>query len=107
VEHELDHGDLNHGFTVFGEFLIVLAQSAIVTQPSKRPFHDPAFGKDLKTYLFTQLSHDFQRPATPPMQPRHEFSRITAVSPNQRNRRKQGCRFEEYQLRSVAILDGR
>lgn len=65
VEHQLDHGNLNHGFAVFDELLIVFAEPAIVAEPGERAFDDPALAENFKTDLLAKLVDDFQNPATP------------------------------------------
>ena len=101
----MDHGDLNHGFAVFDEFLIIFAEPAVVAEPSERAFHNPAFREHLKTDLVSQLAYDFQDPAAPAIQPLDQLSGITAIGPHQRDRRKQRRSLEEQQLGSVAVLD--
>jgi hypothetical protein len=95
VEHDLDHRNLNHGFAVFHEFLIVFAEPTSMAQPGERTFHNPAFGKNLKTGLLSEFSDDLQDPTTPPPQPLHELPGITAIRPNQFHRRKQHRRLEK------------
>ena len=95
VEHELDHGELNHGFAVFDEFLVVFAESPIVAEPSERAFHHPASGEQLKTNLIAQLADDFQHPATPAIQPTDQLPSITTIGPDQRYRRQPHRGFEE------------
>ncbi len=55
MEHELDHRNLDHGLAVFDEFLIVFAQPTSMAEPGEGAFHDPAFGKNLKTNLLTKF----------------------------------------------------
>src|SRR3970040_193509 len=69
LEHEADHGDVDHGFAVFHQFLIVLAESPGMSQPGERAFHDPALAKELKTSLLFQLTDNFQDPTTPAFDP--------------------------------------
>jgi len=83
LQHESDHGDLNHGLAIFNQFFIVLAEATGMAQPSKRAFHDPAFGKDLKTNLLFELPNDLQHPTTPAIEPLDQLSGVTAIGPHQ------------------------
>ena len=40
-QHQVYHGDINHGFAAFWQHFIVLAQAAIFAQPAKRSFDNP------------------------------------------------------------------
>ncbi len=88
MEHELDHRNLDHGFAVFDEFLIVFAQPTSMAEPGEGAFHDPAFGKNLKTNLLTKFLNDLEAPTTPPQQPVHKLPGVTAIRPNQLDGRK-------------------
>src|ERR1700686_1544004 len=100
VQHQLDHGDFNHGFAVFEEFLIIFAKPTVVAQPSERAFHNPTLREDLKTDLVSQLAYDFQNPAAPAIEPADQLSGIATVGPHQGDRRKQHGGLEEQQLGS-------
>jgi hypothetical protein len=105
VKHQLDHGDFNHGFAVFEEFLIIFAEPAVVAEPSERTFHNPTLREDLKTDLLFQLAYDFQDPAAPAIEPVDQLSGVATIGPHQGDCRKQLCGLEEQQLGSVAVLD--
>lgn len=106
LQHEPDHGDLDHGFAVFYQFLIVLAESPGMCQPGERAFYDPALAKQLKTSLLFQLPDNFQHPAAPATQPFDQLSGVTAIGPHQRNRGERCGGLDEQQLGSIAVLDG-
>jgi len=106
LEHEPDHGDVDHGFAVFQEFLIVLAESPGMSQPGERAFHDPAFAQELKTSLLFQLTDNFQDPTTPAIEPGNQLAGVTAIGPHQRNGGKRRSRLDEQPLGSIAVLDG-
>ena len=57
----MDHGNMNQGFTIPGHALIIFGMAAIVEQPGKRPFDDPAPGQDGKTgaFFFDAFQVDF------------------------------------------------
>ncbi len=59
VEHQLDHGNLDHRFAVFEQLLVVFAEPAIVAEPGERAFDDPALAENFKTGLLAQLVDDF------------------------------------------------
>jgi hypothetical protein len=105
LEHQADHGDLNHRFTILDEFLVIFAESPTMPKPCERAFHDPASGQHLETDLVLQLADDLQHPATPPIQPFDQLPGVPSIGPHQRNRRKQRGRLEEQQLGSITILN--
>ena len=106
LQYEADHGDLDHGFAVFHQFLVVLAESPGMRQPSERAFYDPALAKELKTSPLLQFADNFQDPATPAIEPLDQLSGVTAIGPHQRKGGKRCGRFDEQPLGSVAVLDG-
>ena len=52
---------MNQGFTIPGHALIIFGMAAIIEQPGKRPFDDPAPGQDGKTgaFFFDDFQVDF------------------------------------------------
>ena len=52
---------MNQGFTIPGHALIIFGMAAIIEQPGKRPFDDPAPGQDGKTgaFFFDVFQVDF------------------------------------------------
>ena len=42
MEHQTDHGEGDHGFGDFGQFLVVLGQAAPSAEPAERSFNDPS-----------------------------------------------------------------
>lgn len=104
VKHELDAGDWHHRFAVKGEIFIVFAQAALMFQPSKGSFHDPAFGKQMKSRGVSQLLDNFQGPTTPALEPLDQFPRVPPIGPDSRDVGKPGSHSDEQQLRTIAIL---
>ena len=52
---------MNQGFTIPGHALIIFGVAAIIEQPGKRPFDDPAPGQDGNTgaFFFDAFQVDF------------------------------------------------
>lgn len=60
VEHQMNHGQVNHGFARQRRPLPVHAQPTTTTQPRKRPLHDPTLGQRDKTLDSLGTTNDFQ-----------------------------------------------
>lgn len=44
-----DHGDVDHGFVVFGQGLVVADAAAVFSDPSEGSLDDPAAGQDAES----------------------------------------------------------
>ena len=104
MNHQIDHGNADHGLTAFDECFVVFGQSAISTQPGEGPFHNPSFGQNLKGVhrgAFDDLNH----PAIPPGRPIHEASGIPAVGEDEFQSAESSPQAFHQQLAAVAVLD--
>jgi len=104
MEHELDAGDLDHGFAMKCEVFVVFAKPALMAEPSQGSFHDPASGKKLKPGCVCQLLHNFQGPTRPTLEPLDQFPGITSIGPDALDGGKPGRHLDKEQLGSIAIL---
>src|SRR5664279_1135647 len=83
MEHDLDRGDHDHGFTRLREVFVIFAMATIAANPSKSSLHDPSPRQDLK-FMKISLSFDnFQQPATTQFYPFDQLAGVSAVRPNQ------------------------
>ncbi len=95
LQHQADHGNLNHGLAVLDEFLVIFAEPTGMAKPCERALDHPSPWQQLKTDLVLQLANDLQYPAAAPMQPLDQLPGVCAIGPHQRDRRNQGGRLDE------------
>ena len=104
MEHEVGHGDEDHGLAAFGQGFVVLGQSAVLAQPGEGAFHNPALRQDDKAAGRMSLDdfYDAEEPAPSPM---HELPRIPAVGEDHLKPSEACAQLLNQQFCSVAILD--
>ena len=64
MNHQLNHGYEDHGFTGFREVFVIFAMPTIAANPSKSPFADPTPRQNLKFMRMIGSFHDLQQPTT-------------------------------------------
>ena len=104
-EHQLDHCNVNHGFTCVGEIFVVLAQPPISSQPTESSFHHPTSGQHFESRNVIASFDDFQYPAGQIMEPIDQLSCIAAVGPDQTEAGKTPLHFLEHEFGAVPVLD--
>jgi len=101
----MGHGSIDRCLADLWELLIVLAQTAITSQPTKSAFNDPAAWEDDKARLIIAALNNFKRPTTGIFDPVDELSAVIAIGPDQLQPwEKTFERFQE-QFRTGPILD--
>jgi len=105
MNHQVNHGKLNHGFAANGKRLIVFAQAAILSQPGERSFDHPSSGQHRKTFNVLTAFDNLQDPATEISSPVNELACVSTISPNQRQTTETTRQFTQNQLGTVAILN--
>ena len=103
MNHQIDHGDTDHGFAGFGEGFIVFRQAAVFSKPCKCSFHNPPLGKDDKLVRVRSFN-DFNGPAIPAHRPVHKPSGITAIGPNHFEAPPSRTQLFDQQLTTVTVL---
>ena len=51
MDHEVGHGDLNHGDAATDQALVVFAQPSVSAQTGEGAFDDPAFGQPKLSFI--------------------------------------------------------
>ena len=104
MNHQVDHSDLDHAFTAVRQCLVVLGQSAVLTEPRKGALHDPTLGEDDKARGRLAF-HDLDRAKKPTTGPVYELARIPAVRKDQLQSAKPRTQLPNQELGPVAVLD--
>jgi len=105
MNHQVNHGKLDHSFTAIGERLIVFTQAAILSQPRKRPFDHPASGQHRKTFNVLTTFDNLQDPAAKIRSPVNELACVSTIGPDQRQPTETTHQFPQNQLSTVTILN--
>ena len=62
MEHQVDHGDVDHVLAALRQLLVVFAQPTVTPEPGKSPLDYPATRQNGKTFLTVRTLDDFQGP---------------------------------------------
>ena len=90
-----------------GETFIVLAESAITSEPGEGALDNPSVGQELETGGVVGAFDDFESPAGEGLGPFDKLAGIAAVGPNQGEPWEPSLELLEDQLGSVSILKAR
>ena len=104
MDHQIDHGDTDHGFAGFGEGFIVFREAAVLSKPCKCSLDNPALGKDNKIVSIRSFD-DFNDPAMPAHCPIHKPSGITAIGPDDFEATPSRTQLFDQQFAAVTVLD--
>jgi len=63
-QHHVNDSGINHGLAVLRQDFLVFAEAAIVAEPRKRSFNDPASGKKHAAMVIIGAFHDRKEPAS-------------------------------------------
>lgn len=108
-DHDADHADAKHRFTMIEAHFIVAAQPARFVEPAKGSFYDPALGQDFEAFDPIATPHDLQlelakRPEG--FDPLHQGSQIAAVGPNDLQPPRHFDQSLDQTLGGVPVLHG-
>jgi len=103
--HEVNHGDQNHGFTVFRQEVVVFAQAAVPIEPRESPFHDPAFRQHDKAGQVIRSFDDLQGPMVRCLDPLDQLAGIAPVGPDQPQAAEALAQAVQHQPGAIAILN--
>ena len=101
----MDHGQVDHGFAAFRERFVVLAQTAITTEPSKGSLDDPTLGQNLKAGHIVAAFDDLQNPGAQFLGPLDQVPGVSPIGPDQLEPGELPDQFGQHQFGPVAILD--
>jgi len=80
-KHEANHGEVNHRLASGGLPFVVATESAIASQPTEGPLHDPASWQYLEGVKFGAL-HDFDRAAPQLARLGQQRSSVAPIGPD-------------------------
>ena len=106
MEHQVGHGDEDHGFAAFGQGFVVLGQSSVLSQPGEGTLDDPAFGQDDKAGERCSLD-DLDDAEVPTLGPVNELPRVSSVREDHLQSSKAGSQLPDQQPGPVAVLNVR
>ncbi len=105
MNHHVDHDDKDHGLTAGYQHFIVLAHTAVSTDPSEGTFHDPPLGQYRKARNLIASFDDLQCPAADSLRPIDQLPGVATVGPDAFQSRVQASQLAKYQFGSVAVLN--
>ncbi len=80
-KHEANHGEIDHRLAGGGLPFVIATESAIPTQPTESPLHDPASGQSFEGVKFGAL-HDFDGAAPQLARARQQRSGVATIGPD-------------------------
>ncbi len=104
MNHQVDHGNTDHGFAGISEGFIVFRQAAVFSKPCKCSFNNPPLSKDDKLVRIRSF-HDFNDPAIPADCPIHKLSGITAIGPDHFKAPPLRTQLFDEKFSAVTVLD--
>ena len=104
MNHQIDHGDTDHGFAGCGEGFIVFRQSAIFSKPGECSLNNPSLGKDDK-FVRIRSFDDFDDPSIPANRPIHKLTGISAIGPDDFEAPPSRPQLFDQQFTTVTVLD--
>jgi len=104
MNHQIDHGNINHRFAALWQRFVIFTQSSIFAQPGKRTLNDPTFGQHHELVKIVALD-DFNHAATSALAPIDQLTRVAAVGPDQLQACETSSQTLEYIHRANAILN--
>ena len=81
TKHEANHGEVDPRFASGGLPFVVATKSAITTQPTEGPLHDPALRQSLERVKLGAL-YNFDRAAPPLARLLQQRSGVAAIGPD-------------------------
>jgi len=104
MKHQVDHCQIDHGFTAGWLGLVVLAQPTVLAEPAKGPFHHPAPGQHHKAMQLVTLDN-LNDPPECAVGPIHKCPGIAAINPDSLQPPETFAEFLQHKSPSIAILD--
>ena len=104
-EHDADHGEADECGNCCGIALKVAGQTAVATDPGKRPLDNPSLGQNFEAAGIRSL-HDLQFPCScAPDDERHLLTGIATISKNALDEWEQSSRPAQQMECSVTVLN--
>ena len=104
MQHQVDHGQIDHGFTAGRQRLVVLAQPSVFAKPAKGSLHDPTLRQDHEAMQLTAFDN-LNNPPEHPSGPIYKSPGITSIYPDSLQPPESAAQLLQDQTTTVAILD--
>src|SRR3972149_5797241 len=103
--HNMDHSEAYPRLTTLRGFLIILAKTAKLHQPTESAFDYPSSRQHHKAFDIIRPFHDLQHPPSESCNPSNKLTGIPAVSPNEPKPWERSQHLLQNQFSSVSILN--
>jgi len=104
MEHQVRHGDEDHGLAMLRQGLVVFGQSTVLAEPGEGAFHDPALGQDDESPAGVSL-HDLDNAAAPAADPMQEPPGIAGIGKDHLQATQASAQVLEQQPGAIAVLE--
>ncbi len=104
MNHHIDHGDTDQGFTTLNQRFIVFGESSILAKPGKRSLNNPSLWENDKIVRLRAFD-DFDDSAVPADRPIDKLPGITAIGPDDFETSPSRTELPDQQLAAVTVLD--
>ena len=101
----MTHRQIDDRLAAFGECLVILAQSAISTEPRERSLHNPSLRQDHEARHVVAAPNDLQNPPSQLSCPFDQPARVPAIGPDQLQPGEAALEQRQHQLGPVAVLN--
>ncbi len=78
-EHQVDHGDMDPGYTALGALLVILAQASASGRPGQSTLHHPPSGQHFEVVAIRFAFDHGEQPATSGPGPEHQPASVTSI----------------------------
>src|SRR5213082_1284852 len=103
ANHELDHGKMDHRLARQGPRLVVLAEPAILPQPSEGTLDHPAARENLEPLVCAE--DDGEEPVAKLRRPPDQLAGVAAVCPDDLQPREKAPQLRQHQPGADPVLD--
>ncbi len=104
MNHQIDHGNVDHGLAALDECFVTFRQSPVSTQPGERPFHNPSCGQNVKG-VQSMAFHNLDDSPIPPRRPIHKVSSVPTVREDEFQPSEPSSQSFHQRLAAVAVLN--
>jgi hypothetical protein len=104
MNHQVNHGQVDHSFTTGWQRLVVLAQPPILAKPPKGPFHYPTSGQYYETMQVT-TPDNLNNPSECASGPIYECPTVASIDPDPLQSPKSIAQFLHDKSASITILN--
>ena len=103
--HDMDHGEAYPRLTALCRFLVILAETTKLHQPTESALDHPSARQHHKAFDIIGSFHDLQHPTSKSRHPSNKLTGVPAVSPDEPKTRERSQQLLQDQLGAVSILD--